>query len=58
MSKEDELLTDIFDKAHKDSLIYGAGYIRIKDEVIEHISPKQFEEEMIAIVSNIVKGAK
>ena len=58
MNKEDELLTDIFDKAHKDSLIYGAGYIRLKDGVIEHISPKQFEEEMITIVSNMMKGVE
>ena len=65
MSKEVELLNFIFDKvnfalwkAHEDSLIYGVGYIRLKDGMIEHISPKQFEEEMIAIVSNMVKGAE
>jgi hypothetical protein len=58
MSKKDELLNSIFHKAYTDMLIYGAGYIRFKDDKIEVISPKQFEEEMIAIVSIMVKGAE
>ena len=63
MSKEDELLNYICYKAHMvcykahmDSLIYGAGYIRFMDGVIEHISPKQFEQDMITVVSNMMKG--
>ena len=55
MSKEDELLNSIFYKAYTDMLIYGAGYIRFKDDKIEVISPKQFEEEMIAVVSNMME---
>ncbi len=63
MSKEDELLTfisdmahEVFNKAHEDSVIYGAGYIRLKDGIIENVSPLEFEKEMIHILENMYKG--
>ena len=56
MNKENDLLTSIFDKAYQDSIIYGAGYIRFKDGVIENVSPLEFEKEMIHIVENMYKG--
>lgn len=43
------------EQAYEDSIIYGAGYLKMTDGMIENVSPVQFEKEMVQIVETLNK---